>query len=244
MKQFIVLFSFILGVSFGLPTTAGELNRPLRINLYDDYSELINSGATPEDIFEMNKKALQEIYNFQIPFNEKRTSAISVQQAEVVLETLVSNPIASPYLTFKYDPMGVMGFCFGRALFVHLELLRRGVQKESIKKAFAVGPMNGGGINWQFHVTTVVKAKTGEWLAIDPFVGRIMRIEDWFDEMSKQSTDAKLRFYLSEPAKLGPSSWEYNLRPGGLYDEVYHNYFRELLAFFRRNPVSCRDRFQ
>ena len=225
-----------------LPGFAGELQRPVRANLYDDYANLIASGAGREQIFSINEEALKEIYQYSFESRPSRVPYITWDQARFMLDLVEKNPVASQSMLWKYDHDN-LGFCFGRALFIHLELLRRGVQKEAIKKAFAVGPMRSGVTNWQFHVTTIVLGPKNEWIAIDPFVGEPVRVEQWFDIISKTSTDGKLRFYLSEPSKIGPSGWEYNTKPGGLLHPVYNHYFEDMFDYFRKNPLPREEKF-
>lgn len=223
---------------------ASEFSRPIRTNLYDDYNSLASQDVDPSEIEKVNLKALQEINSLQTESRPNRLKSINYEQAKTVLQSLNMNPITGPRGIFTYDPEMRIGFCFGRALFVHLELLRRGVSKDSIKKVFAVGPMKNRAGNWQFHVTTLVRGPQENWLAIDNYLNRIVTLEQWMDEMRTFSTDKKLRFYLTEPNKIGPSGWEYNVKPGGLFDPGYNGYFRDLFLYFRKNPISCENKFK
>lgn len=240
MKKFIL--PLLLSASFA--SNAGDLDRSPRYNLYQDYNNLLNSGADSNDIYELNKLTLKEIYNYSFERNSKRVSGISKQQGQDLIEFTQNHFVTGYVSSNKYDPTGDIGFCFGRALFIHLELLRHGVQKQAIKKAFAIGPMYSGGMYWQFHVTTIVQGNDGEWLAIDPYVGHVVKLEEWFDYLTAKSRNGKLRFYLSDPAKIGPADIEYNLRPGGLLEPQYNNYFADMLQYFRKNPVSCKEKFK
>ena len=240
MKQ-ALLFLFLFA---SLISNAGDLDRSPRYNLFHDYWDLVETGANSDEIMELNKKTIQEINTYRFETSPKRAQTISRKQAQEILDLTDNHEVVGPTNTYKYDPTGDMGFCFGRALFGHLELLRRGVQKQAIKKAFVVGPMYSGGIFWRFHVTTIVQGENGEWLAIDPYVGRIVTVEEWFDYLSTKSRDGKLRYYLSDANKVGPASWEYNIKPGGLFDPVYRGYFKDMFEYFRKTPVSCKEKFK
>lgn len=94
--------------------------------------------------------------------------SLSQEQAQRVLLSLVNHPIVgNDALEKKYDVAREVGFCFGRATFVHMELLRRGVDPSSIAKIFAIGRLNHEAEAWDYHVTTIVRGNGGKWLVID-----------------------------------------------------------------------------
>lgn len=237
-RGLLFLFSLLLGSGAYAEPSWDQIE--LRSDLYQLRNQEIQNGL---DIPAANRTVLAEV-SAHAPKTEGRADGVTLEQAQKILKLTNSNPVTGWAGNAKYDPQGRLGFCFGRALYAHLELLRHGVADESIKKAFVVGPMKAGGIDWQFHVATLVKAKDQSgWYAIDTFLGKVVPADQWFANFEKYSTDGKLRLYVTRPAKIGPSSWEYNIRPGGLFDSFYNEYFKELFKYFRAHPVAAQDKF-
>ena len=109
----------------------------VRENLYNlGQQRLSDAQFNPKKIHQQNRKVIHEIESLESKSdpNSKRVTTLSYEQIREVVDHAASHPVAGFHVINKYDPYGNIGFCFGRALFVHLELLRRGVAKESIKK--------------------------------------------------------------------------------------------------------------
>lgn len=86
----------------------------------------------------------------------------------------------------KYDPTGEVGYCYGRAMAVHLRARRMGLRPEAIRKLFIIGDLRSGTAReWRFHVTTLVKGDDLRWYAIDPLLvdgvgkNRPEPLEEW-----------------------------------------------------------------
>jgi hypothetical protein len=170
---------------------------------------------------------------------EGRMNSISRQQAQEILNSIYEHPVVSDYHYNKYNRPGVeIGFCFGRAAYVHLALLKFGINKDSIKKVWAVGPMVTGETAWDFHVATIVKSTDGSWIVIDNFVGQIMTIEEWLTNISKLAqTGHKVRYYFTEPKKFSVSLGDYDRVQLGLDlskdQDWYKGYFTDLMKWFQ-----------
>lgn len=211
----------------------------IRDNLYDKYAqEMQANGNAVMFALQANTKIIQDMTNLpQIPEEGQRISKVTYEQANQVLQAAIHHPVVGMHMYPKYDPDLVLGFCFGRATFAHLELIRRGVRKEAIEKVFIIGPMKTGDINWQFHVATIVRAVDGQWLAIDPNFPEVKTLGAWYNHYKNYSVDSKVRLYITHPSKIGPSGWEYNNLPGGLKDPIYKNYFEDMFKTFK-GPVE------
>jgi hypothetical protein len=172
-----------------------------------------------------------------IDFEKPRT--LSMSNAERTMDAAVRNPVVSLHQYDKYDPFKKgIGFCFGRAMFVHLYLAINGVNRANIKKAFIVGPMSKG--SWAWHVTTIVQSKDRSgreiWLAIDPVAHQVMEVKDWYNHWKRQSDDGKLGLYITEATKFGASASVYDER--GINVPFYNNYFSDMMDWFENNDVS------
>jgi hypothetical protein len=171
--------------------------------------------------------------------------------AHRVLGEARRHPVVSFYAYNKYDPENLgIGFCFGRAMYTHLELLYRGFDRESVKKAFVIGPMKtGDGNRWAWHVSTIAQSwaidhSTGElkevWLAIDP-ITQLQTLTEWYREMRKDfSTDGKLALFITEPGMFGPDSY-YTQR--AISDPFYNDYFIDLFDKFEKDSRNRLRRY-
>jgi hypothetical protein len=224
-----------------------EQKRLVTVDLLNyQYNETLN--LTPKQVEALNQKAIGDLKSLKIERRlADRTPDISRRDAQEMIDSIEANPVTASYQYRKYSPEGrEIGFCFGRAMYTHLLGLHLGVQKDAIKKAWVVGPMANGGINWAFHVTTLIRSGD-EWLAIDNFPGKLLTIEEWLKEMQPMSTDHKLRLYITEPDKfVGPFRYsEVQMNHSLNYNknlmlprskDWYSGFFTDLLNWFRSNP--------
>ncbi len=204
------------------------------------------SGLRNENLFklysnEIEKPQLTALQTQALSFFEISTlvqtpntsTGVTFAQGEKIYNMILRHPIVSPYMERVYDPNDELGFCFGRALFVHLELLGRGVNRSDIRKAFVIGPMFAENLHWSFHVATTVRGKDGKWWVIDspPFGNGVVELEEWYKHQLGFSEDGKLRLYLTNPQQFTPTQIRYTR--GVLQETVYRNYFEHLLEEFR-----------
>ena len=192
-----------------------------------------------------NRQALAEINAYQTDRQVSgRVNALTHAQATQVLRSITRHPVVSDYEYARYNRPGVeIGFCFGRATYVHLALLQMGVNKDSIKKIWAVGPMQTGQIAWDFHVATLVKSVEGKWLVIDTFVGTVMTVEEWMAEISRIAQPGhRNRYYFSNPKKFSVSLGTYDRVQLGLDltadQDWYRGYFSDLMKWFREGRLE------
>ena len=120
-------------------------------------------------------------------------------------------------------------------------LLKMGVQKNSIRKIWAIGPMNTGDINWRYHVATMVYTKKG-WLVLDTNHGGPVTPQEWIATYSKMSTDGKLRFYASDASKFAFMIGKYSRLQLGMdinqERDFYRGYFKDMMEWVRKRKLS------
>jgi len=195
-----------------------------------------NVAKTPQEAVEMNKKVLSEmtaLANQRTP-KTRRLQVLDKKQIHKLYEEVTRHPVARLLNIKKYDPEGGIGFCFGRALTAHVEATQMGVDQGSIRKVFVVGQMKAlvGDIVWQFHVATAVKNNEGGWTVIDPFIGKPISIEAWYEKMYKQDIKGTLRLYVTEATRLGAtSSGRYN--KANLMMDFYNGYFEKIAEYYK-----------
>ncbi len=211
-------------------------------NLFSQREQDINSLEV-EEVAAQNKAEfwrMERLAREPIESTARRAEFIDQSQAQKILDQNYHNQVVGFNKQKQYDPDLQLGFCFGRAMFTHLYLLHSGVAKESIMKAWVIGPMLSDGLNWEYHVATIVKASDGGWWVIDRVAGRIIKIEEWFEKMQGMSTDDKLRIYFTSASRFSPFSDEtYNPRDLGLMEssesDFYNSYFKDMLNYFSKN---------
>jgi hypothetical protein len=242
MALFLMLqFAFPLLASAQVSKVVAEQERLVSTNLF----RLRNREASQNSTFgiaQLNQKAIRDLNGLQVP-NRKVGRVVSVDPdtAREMLESIELHPIVSHYALSSYNVKGDgIGFCFGRAMYAHLLALDLGMQKEAIKKAFVVGPMRTGSMTWSFHVATLVKSGD-EWLALDSVPGKTpLKVQEWFDYFKRQSTDKKLRIYITEPEKFTAESATYSQIQLGLNlsreEDWYSGYFKDLTSWFASQP--------
>lgn len=225
----------------------------MHANLYE-LSEQITTDpqVTPEEVARLNQELLHRLETEPLPQTTRR-AAIPLGEAREILQRMIEHPVVGTKATEVYDPTGRYGFCFGRAQWAAIELLRRGIAKNSIKKIFAVGPMLDDGINWQFHVAAMVRTEKGRWLVIDSVYEKLMTLTEWMETLNKSSVDKKLLFYATEPSRLGASTTmkftarhfrsPYNDPEYNLYFEDMMKDFRELSRQTMKQRRSCGKAF-
>lgn len=200
-------------------------------------------GKAEDQIKAQNEAMFQMLRDYQ-PRTEvaQRKDSVDRDFAALALASINQHPVVSEYNIFDRRNGMQIGFCFGRATYVHLALLRAGVNKDAIKKIWAVGPMKTGDITWQFHVGTMVKGPGDEWLVVDTFVRRVMTPQEWFATMQGIATDKTLRFYVTNPEKFSVSLGKYSRIELGLdlssEQDWYSHYFKDLMTWMQAKPMS------
>lgn len=232
----------------------------IQLNLYNHSEQLVADGIdTPNKIEVANQKAITEMYKKPVKNkHSQRRNFIEKHEAIDLLYRLKSDPVTTYDNQEMYDPKGHFGFCFGRATWVWLEAIKLGLAKDSIKKIFLVGPMHAGNIQWQFHVATAVRGKVKglffdreTWYVIDPNFERPMTLEAFYEHYRQFSIDKKLRLFVTEPQRLGPSS-TFKFGPQAYSnsnnEKEYNAYFADMLSNYRnkiqfRNSNKCKHLF-
>jgi hypothetical protein len=147
---------------------------------------------------------------------ERRTRArytcLTPDMRQRLYDTLAHHEVAGIDKLEKYDPEGILGFCFGRAMAAHLIALRMGLEPGSIRKIFIVGVLKYcEKKEWRFHVATIVKGEDGEWYAIDPTRGlKLNRVGDWIDIIRNSwDREKKATLYMTPPSAIIPDISHY-----------------------------------
>lgn len=203
-------------------------------NLYKD-----QDFQQPAQAQAMNKEVIREMNKEPIIDSENRKQSFEEQEVTEVYESVTRNPIVRLLRALKYDPNGRMGFCFGRAFVSHLEALRRGIAKNSVRKVVVVGRIKAvfGKTIWRYHIATAVRAKSGGWWVVDPFMGKAVTLEAWYESMHQHDLNGSLRLYATEGSRFGPDESLRYTKAEFMY-EGFNNYFKDVLNYFHLRSLN------
>lgn len=200
-------------------------------------------NLTPREAKKLNDDFYNKLVDFRPPPSNTRARSITSNIAQSVLNAIIKSPVAGSIGVYDQPDVSI-GYCFGRATFAHLLLLKMGVQKESIFKIWAVGPMKAPyqNIDWQFHVATVVFTRDRGWMVIDANAHVPQTVDHWMMKFTNQSTDKKIRFYLSEAHKFGVDLGRYSRPQMGLTlareNDWYRGYFADMMKELRTSTLE------
>ncbi|MCX6118439.1 MAG: hypothetical protein NT027_12925 [Proteobacteria bacterium] len=102
-------------------------------------------------------------------------TSLSTSEISRLYQSTIQHPIAKVSAVDKYDPDGIIGFCFGRSMTANLIGRNIGLKKESMAKLFVMGDLRSEGHSaptpeWYFHVTQLALGPNKTWYAIDPIM--------------------------------------------------------------------------
>lgn len=235
-----------------------SIGRSTEVAAHEACSSIFPKSKTPESIVDLFALRDQEIANLsrstirwmngetrkalenEVP-PESQTQARMIDEGRLrkLLDITRDHVVVSSEFTHKYSPENIdIGYCFGRAMYVHLMLRKLGIQEKSIRKIWAVGPMRSlsGSVIWGFHVATAVYTPNG-WMTVDPLTLKPEPLRHWFSRFEGQSTDGRVRFYATEAAKFGPTLGKYSRAQLGLdlkrEEDWYRHFFPDMLETVR-----------
>lgn len=212
--------------------------------LYDEYlNETQNLDS--KQIQSLNQNFVSILKKFVPTKHERRAQTVSIKQTQKMLDIVTHHRVVGLHNDNIYArPNEEMGFCFGRAMYLHLLSLKLGLHKGSIKKIWALGPMDSGtpNVTWGYHVALMVFSKEKAWVVLDANIGRVVTAEQWVRIYTNRSLDQRVRFYASEPEKFGLYAGKYSRYILGLdlntNDDWFKHYFVDMLRASRSETLE------
>lgn len=201
------------------------------IDLVEYYKQEF-SHLSGHEIQALNKKELNDLQLMRSPkvLDNNKVGWLTRQEAQVISDWMNSHSVISYDKITKYDPERKIGFCFGRAMAVHLELIARGVSKDAIRKVFITPSM---GLD-HFHVVTVVRGPAGVWWAFE-LNSQPMPLTEWVARWGER-VGTKMKVHITDPSKFAGQAGKYNrlqFADGQGVDGYYRNYFLDFLKSYR-----------
>jgi hypothetical protein len=195
----------------------------------------------------LNAQSLEEIQFLKPPLIKNRAQTIPIAELEKILKVLQGPKYFANANKGSYSqpgPNSEIGYCFGRAAYVHQMLLKLGLQNESIRKVWILGPTRvaGSTMQWQFHVATAAFTAEKGWVTIDSDEVAIETIQDWYKSQLSASVDNRARIYVTSPDKFSVDLGRYDRVQMGLdvekEDDWYRHYFVDMLKSLQQTPIE------
>lgn len=194
--------------------------------------------------YEMNQSLVNELKKLPLP-NSTRLASINRAQADQIY-----NEVSRTYGDFveidlrRFDPENRVGFCFGRALVFHIDALSRRIDRQSVRKIWAVGPIESpihAGEIWNYHVATMIRSSDGSWWVFDPALfASAAPLDLWVENIQSRATSGQLLIFSTQAERNFPSPGTY--QRAELSSAHYSNYYKELLQNFRTQFRKRRRR--
>lgn len=245
MKSLLFLFLFVLSINSYARTYKAQI-LGTQESLFEERNA-DNEGKTSDQIYKESIDMYKAFVNGELDKEQHQSIAIkdadkattiTMTEANTVYKAINKNPVVSTMKAKKdYDPSKRTGFCFGRAMFGNLYMATSGLNRDSMKKVFILGSMDGG--TWGWHVAIAAKGTIGnskkiQWLVIDPEVGKVVELREWYDFWRNGSSDdGTLRLYITDAGRFGASPSQYD--QNGLSDPFYNSYFDDMMTWFEQD---------
>lgn len=130
----------------------------------------VSLAATPQE-------KIQQLYDSVTEQSPSLFTTLTEVQRNELFQKAATHWVAGLNVIDRYDhqPTGVgdgeIGFCYGRAMAVHLLARKMGLDDQGIQKIFIAGDLNNGqGVRWRFHMATMVRGDDNNWYIIDPIM--------------------------------------------------------------------------
>lgn len=172
----------------------------------------------------------------------QNSGRINLQKATKIFNSIFAHPVVSDASATKYEIFKDVGFCFGRAAYVHFELLKAGVDPKNIVKIFAMGGLYRENAGWDYHVATATLSDLGIWLVIDSLNNEVSDVPTWIKKISQwdgNKVNPRLRYYFTDANKFQPNAGFYGL--DRFDDPIYKGYFKDLLKWYSQDKNCIKS---
>jgi len=196
----------------------------------------------PDRAKELNNRVLAALKREAIPPAGAQTKGAFTQEEIVGLyRTVNNNHQVQESLCGRYQGSQDYGFCWGRAMAVHLKALQSRLVNKSVRKLWVVGDLSRDPKaldHWKYHVTTLVRSTDGDWYAIDPIFSRPMRMEEWVSTVQRDYDHKKTMRVLATPAQRFNAASKAPYNRADLVESSYNGFFIDLMEEISRQNTG------
>jgi hypothetical protein len=199
-----------------------------------DFEDLGDFSAPSREIAgAWNRRVIDALHRLKTP----EVAGLSQREidelvAEVKANEVIEESCATPS-RYEKDPEVSIGFCFGRAVGVHLLARQRNLSNDSIRKFWLMGEMETGDVTWSHHVATGIRGDDGQWFVINPATTTLQPVEAWLKDWQGISTDGQMTLFATKADRFGPDARD-PLFESTTEPDSYNGFFHDLFAGARR----------
>ena len=202
-------------------------------------------SLTPAERIEQTEQTLDLLNNPTVwPTDEDTDLIPSPILLQTIYEHVKHHPVAALCHLPQWDPTGIIGYCFGRAMAAHLEAMVHGISERRMMKLFALGRFvsieGNSKERWSYHVATIVRASDNQWYTIDPRRPGPELISDWLEYWKTFAADG-VALYATHPRRLDPTLRYYSpamIKPGFSEYPQVRAYFENLIRSYQARLVN------
>jgi len=165
------------------------------------------SAGSLQGAEEKSEEALTSSYMDILRTSPERCTSLAAGERKKLYDYVAENEVARLSELRRYDPKNIMGFCYGRAMAVHLAARRMGLAPGSIRKVFAFGKLGGGSVpEWRWHVAAVVLGDDRQWYAMEFNLAKEpCTVDEWVEKVHAQKDpERKAKFYITSTDAITP----------------------------------------
>jgi hypothetical protein len=150
--------------------------------------------------------------------------SLNKEDASLITRKTHRHPVVGYPNLDRYENCN-QGFCFGRAVGIHVEALRMRVHPDAIRKIWIVNPESGD----RFHVAGLIKSDEDGWWVLDANHMTAMTPEKWVRTYGGDAShslfisDAR-RFSASQPSHYNPIDL-FGTEDFDFYNRFFSDYF-------------------
>ncbi len=198
--------------------------------LYDKEAKAIAEAWQVSEKITGTKASIREKQNqfFHIKFSKLNEAALTSLSraseasrshdhraiAEKIAGIVKASEVARVENVIRYDNTGQVGFCFGRAMFIHHLLLKAGIAPQDLARIFLVGQLLVQEQMWQFHTAILVRDAKEGYLVLDPLQEKVMGYREWMKLTAGYEIKgrySRARFYITDARKFLPAFGKYDV---------------------------------
>lgn len=168
-----------------------------------------------------------------------RKLELSKQDLQNLFRDIVTDPKINPAMCAEVSTKKGKGMCWALAIAVHLKTFNVNLHNDSVRKLWAVGPLEVDGHHWKYHATTIVRVKGEGWYALDPLFVQPMPVADWYKKLGEYDVSGTMRLFSTPAKRFGVTS-NAKYSKAEFSRDLYQGFFNDLMHSVRQDVKSGR----
>jgi hypothetical protein len=247
-------FAWLIGITLGHAAEVRQIPACVAERIHEEIYGPANEETRelPYDLFqlkrkspeltqELNQRVLELLKSEPLPMihGSKANQTLASHKIDDLYSDVMANPQVRESLCGSYNGSPGGGYCWGRALAVHLKALQSGLTAKSARKVWIVGSLKNGRKKWQYHVTTIVRGEGGRWIAVDPILPRPMPIEEWLESIrTSLDPSGTARIFATPASRYSPEEHRKYSHLNLSEENYFYGFFSDLLDTISRENIG------